>query len=232
MSAVVRQSPRLSIGGVDRLSMVDWPGQLCAVVFTQGCAWNCPYCHNPHLIPFKKRSPMAWSRVRDWLERRRGLLDGVVFSGGEPTLQDGLGGAMREVRDLGFAVALHTGGPRPDTLASLTDRLDWVGFDFKAPFERYAFITGRDQGESARESLRLLLDAGIALEVRTTWHPALLSPADLLTMGQSLLELGVQEWTLQRFRAQGCLSKELCAHPPAEPALDPLRELGLRVELR
>jgi len=232
MTTLDKPPPRLSIGGVDRLSMVDWPGQLCAVVFTQGCAWNCPYCHNPHLIPFKKRSPMAWSRVRDWLERRRGLLDGVVFSGGEPTLQSGLPQAMQEVRALGFDVALHTGGPQPEAIAAILDKLQWVGFDFKAPFERYAFITGRDQGEEARESLQLLLKAGIEVEVRTTWHPALLQPSDLSAMGQSLRELGIRSWTLQRFRAQGCLSEELCAHPPMDPALDPLRELGLEITVR
>lgn len=196
--------------------MVDWPGELAAVIFCQGCAWNCRYCHNPHLIPFAHRGQYEWAAVRDWLEGRRGLLDGVVFSGGEATYQPGLLHALKEVRALGFRTGLHTGGPAPERFAPLLPWLDWVGFDFKAPFGRYAPITGSDQGHRARESFRHLLASGVSHEVRTTWHPALLSEADLREMAHTLEEAGCRRWVIQRFRPEGCGDEALCRQPVGE----------------
>src|SRR5690606_38132990 len=103
----------LRVGGLERLSMCDWPGELAATIFCQGCPWDCPYCHNPHLLPVTGRHEIAWREVVDFLKSRRGLLDGVVFSGGEPTLQSALPQAIAEVRDLGFRIGLHTAGPYP-----------------------------------------------------------------------------------------------------------------------
>ena len=89
----------LRIGGFVGLSACDWPGELAATVFCQGCPWSCGYCHNPHLISPSTATAMDWPDVLSFLDSRRGLLDGVVFSGGEPTLQAGLPEAMREVRE-------------------------------------------------------------------------------------------------------------------------------------
>jgi len=213
-------APALRIGGLERLSVVDWPGELVAVVFCQGCAWNCRYCHNPHLIPFAHRGEYEWEKVRDWLRGRRGLLDGVVFSGGEATFQTGLLSALREVRGLGFRTGLHTGGPVPERFAPLLEWLDWVGFDFKAPFDRYAKVTRSEQGHRAEASFRHLLASGVSHEIRTTWHPALLSAADLHSMAQTLEEAGCRQWVIQRFRPEGCEDELLCREPVGElPAL-------------
>ena len=92
----------LRVGGLTQLSLSDWPGQLAAVVFCQGCPWRCGYCHNPHLIPPRAAAALEWDDVLAFLERRRGLLDAVVFSGGEPTAQRGLAAAMREARALAY----------------------------------------------------------------------------------------------------------------------------------
>ena len=124
----------LRVGGLERLSMCDWPGELAATIFCQGCPWDCPYCHNPHLLPVTGRHEIAWREVVDFLKSRRGLLDGVVFSGGEPTLQSALPQAIAEVRDLGFRIGLHTAGPYPGRLAQVLPLVDWVGFDIKTPF--------------------------------------------------------------------------------------------------
>jgi pyruvate formate lyase activating enzyme len=202
-------SSSLRIGGLERLSLVDWPGQLAAVVFCQGCGWHCRYCHNPHLIPFPPASKFAWPDIMAWLEHRRGLLDAVVFSGGEPTLQPGLYAAMKEARALDFKIGLHTGGPVPENLHPLLSLLDWVGFDFKAPFSSYARITGHPHGEQARTSFQMLGSARVRCEVRTTWHPHLLSKEDLSDMARSLSEAGCTEWIIQRFRPDGCTDEEL-----------------------
>jgi pyruvate formate lyase activating enzyme len=213
----------LRIGGLEKLSAVDWPGQLVAVVFCQGCAWRCRYCHNPHLIPFGTAPTMGWPEVVAWLGRRRGLLDGVVFSGGEPTHQPGLAAVMRDARDLGFKIGLHTGGPAPEKIGPLLPLLDWVGFDFKAPFSNYAKITGLDHGRRAQASLRLLRAAKVACEIRTTWHPALLSAEDLGTMAETLVDEGCDEWVIQRFRPDGCVDGEL-----GRTALGPLPAFDAR----
>lgn len=126
------RSAELRVGGLVPLSTCDWPGQLAATLFCQGCPWDCPYCHNPHLREIRAGETLVWRDLMTWLESRRGLLDGVVFSGGEPTLQAALPDAVREVRRLGFRIGLHTAGPYPKRLATLLPWLDWVGFDVKA----------------------------------------------------------------------------------------------------
>lgn len=147
---------------------------------------------------------IAWSSVLDFLARRRGLLDAVVFSGGEPTLQTALPDAITNVRALGFRVGLHTAGMAPGRFAALLPLLDWVGFDVKAPFAAYPRITGVERSsENALESLRSLLASGIRYEVRTTVHPLLLGPPDLLELKAQLLDLGVEDFVVQQFRTQG-----------------------------
>jgi pyruvate formate lyase activating enzyme len=227
-----REAAGLRVGGLEKLSLVDWPGLLSAVVFCQGCAWRCRYCHNPHLLPFGTKQELSWPGVVRWLERRRGLLDGVVFSGGEATCQTNLAGAMAEVRDLGFQVGLHTGGPAPWRIAQVAPLVDWVGFDFKAPFADYARVTGGDHGPRARESLRLILEAGVACEIRTTWHPALLSAADLSSMADTLSEMGCSDWVIQRFRPDGCADANLCAAPAGAVPEIRARDPGLRITVR
>lgn len=194
----------LRVGGVTALTSIDFPGRLAAVVFCQGCPWRCGYCHNPHLLDPSVESTMHWDAVMDFLARRRGLLDGVVFSGGEPTLQAALPEAMQQVRSLGFAVALHTAGMYPQRLAQALSLADWVGLDVKAPWWRYDAVTGvPGSGERVRESLGRLLDRGVPSECRTTWHPGLFSEAKLLSMGQDLADWGVQRWVVQACRLPG-----------------------------
>jgi pyruvate formate lyase activating enzyme len=153
---------------------------------------------------------IPWEEIAAFLEGRRGLLDGVVFSGGEPTLQPALLSAIQAVRHLGFRTGLHTAGMAPERLAALLPWVDWVGFDVKAPFSAYSRITGVDQsGAKALSSLRLLLASGVAYEVRTTLHPALLSPDDLLELQEELLSLGVTRYAVQHFQSAGTRSGRL-----------------------
>jgi len=196
----------LRIGGLSPHSSCDWPGQLVATVFAQGCPWACAYCHNPHLLPARGSDEIAWEEVLTFLRTRQGLLDGVVFSGGEPTLQDALLGAIADVRELGFQVGLHTGGQFPERLARVLPLVDWLGFDVKAPWDDYDRITGvAGSGASARASLALVVASGVSFEARTTVHPALLSPNDLSMLAEELQVAGVHRYAVQGFRPQGCV---------------------------
>jgi len=197
------------------MSTADWPGKLAAVVFCQGCAWNCPYCHNAALRPAGAPAERTWPEVLRWLETRRGLLEAVVFSGGEPLLQPELAQAMRQVRALGFEVGLHSSGMDPQALALTLPHADWIGLDLKAPRAAYGRITGVAAGgggaEAAWASLNLLRASGVSFELRTTWHPALLSGEDLLALAQELSALEGLTWAVQAFQPQGCADAELAA---------------------
>jgi pyruvate formate lyase activating enzyme len=158
----------LRVGGLTPLSAGDYPDKLAAVVFCQGCAWRCDYCHNRHLVPTKGETEWPWPRVQSFLEKRRGLLDAVVFSGGEPTMQPSLARAMVEVKALGYLVGLHTAGIVPKRLKAVLPLVDWVGMDVKGSWQEHAAITGvPGSGARARESYELILASGVACEFHT-----------------------------------------------------------------
>lgn len=198
-----------ALGGLVPFSAGDFPGRLAAVVFAQGCPLRCRYCHNAHLRP-RQDGSLSWDMITAWLRRRRGLLDGVVVSGGEPTVQVGLADALHDIRKLGFAAGLHSSGVNPKRLAEVLPLLDWIGLDMKAPFEKYALVAGSAAaGQRARQSLHAVLDSGKEFEIRTTLHPSLLSAEDLLAMAGELHRVGVRHWVLQMFRPTGCEDTEL-----------------------
>jgi pyruvate formate lyase activating enzyme len=212
-----RPEQALRIGGFVPFSTVDFPGRLAAVVFCQGCPWSCRYCHNPHLQPFDGGTP-DWPRIEAFLETRRGLLDAVVFSGGEPTAQLELLDAMRSARRMGFAVGLHTAGIFPFRLRRALDYADWVGLDVKAPFDCYEATTGcRASGRSAEEALRIVLRSGVDYELRTTVHPALLDDSAKNRIRHCLEHLGARPTRWQEFRAAGCHDEELNALARSNP---------------
>lgn len=156
-----------------------------------------------------------------FLRRRQGLLDAVVFSGGEPTLQDGLKQAITEVRELGFKIGLHTGGTYPSRLGELLPLSSWVGMDIKAAFTDYEKVTGTPaSGEKARESARLLLASGVPYEFRTTVHPLYHTPDSLLQLAEELQQLGAKHFLLQEFRPQGCANEAVSATYSAQELLD------------
>ena len=220
-TAHVAAAPRLAVGGFEPYTSTDYPDALAAVVFCQGCPWHCRYCHNPHLIAAHGGEERYFAQILAWLASRRGLLDAVVFSGGEPTAQRELPAAIDAVHALGFAVGLHTSGAYPRRLAEVLPKLDWVGIDVKAPVAHYATVTGvPGSGISALASLNLVRNAGIAYEVRTTVHPLLTPPDAMERLARELAACGVERWILQAFRATGCTNEALVAAAPKGATLD------------
>ena len=193
----------LQIAGLTPMSSVDWPGKFVATVFAQGCPWACPYCHNQAIIDPKIPGVVSWERVEELLGRRRGLLDGVVFSGGEATRQLAVLPAMSRVRELGFEVGLHTAGPYPARLHEIlrTGLVDWVGIDIKAmPGPHYEAVAGRpNAGPKAWESLGEVLDSGVSYEVRLTVYPD--GPRDGYEVASCVKDLGATHFALQQARA-------------------------------
>lgn len=167
----------MRIGGFVPVSLNDFPGRIAAVVFTQGCNWRCPWCHNPALVdPERFTAPLDEGALLARLASRRGRLDGVVVSGGEPTLQPDLAGFFARVKALGFAAKLDTNGSRPQVVRALLDArlLDYVAMDLKAPWDRCGAAAGMAvDTASLQETIALLRAAGIDHELRTTRWPGL-----------------------------------------------------------
>jgi len=188
----------IEVSGLVPFTTVDFPGRLAAVVFCQGCAWRCGYCHNAHLRDFSPGT-LAWHEVKDFLLARQGLLEAVVFSGGEPLAQPALARAMGEVRNLGFMVGLHTAGSNVQRLRQVLPLVDWVGLDIKAPAVRYREITGARGARAVYRCLAALIAAGVPYEVRTTVD-ARLGSADLDAIREELHAAGAAGWRLQACR--------------------------------
>lgn len=179
----------MRICGLQKLSMVDYPGKLAATVFTGGCNLRCPFCHNALLVTRLEESPiLTEDEVMDFLKKRRGLLDGVVLSGGEPLMHPGAADFLAAVRDMGFAVKLDTNGFYPQQLAHILDRklADYVAMDIKNRREKYGLTCGLPDLDPApvEESLRILAASGADCELRTTLVRELHAPEDLPALGQ------------------------------------------------
>lgn len=193
----------IKIGGVETFSTVDFPNMMAAVVFMQGCPWRCPFCHNTALQKIGAETNFIWEKFIEFLKSRKGILDAVVFSGGEPLVQDDLYTYIEEVKALGFKIALHTGGYRPEAFAKVLPLLDWVGFDIKAPFEAEHYkraIGGLDHFNKAMESLDLLIKSKLPFECRTTCDPRVLGIDDIYKIADGLKSRGVKEYYLQKYR--------------------------------
>lgn len=192
------------IAGMQKNSFVDYPGRISAVLFTPGCNMDCFYCHNRTLLDSSSNHEMySCETVLKFLKERKKFLDGLVISGGEPTLQRGLESFIREVKELGYPVKLDTNGTSPHVLESLVEKglLDYVAMDVKAPIKRYSEICGVPVDIKAIEaSIHLLLQGKIAYEFRTTVAPQL-REEDILDI--AMMIKGARLYVLQRLREKG-----------------------------
>ena len=218
----------IRIAGLTRFSSVDFQGVLAAVLYTPGCNYDCFYCHNRPLLQHKT-PVLPTSDVLAWLDKRRGQLEGVVISGGEPSLQPDLEPFVRAIKDMGYLVKLDTNGSRPKQLAALLQArlLDRVAVDYKAPWHRYKEICRCGPGDiqAVQTSLQLLGQHPVAWEARTTVVPQL-TLSDLLLMAAAVPALPA--WFLQPYRQPPVFRPEdriLCETPPYTE--DTLRRMQL-----
>nr|WP_207619002.1 anaerobic ribonucleoside-triphosphate reductase activating protein [Stutzerimonas degradans] len=200
----------MRVGGLVPLTTLDFPDHLACVLFCQGCGWRCRYCHNPQLIPACGSEEKPWAEILAFLEQRIGLLEAVVFSGGEPTLQSALPDAIAQVRALGYKVGLHSAGIKPKLFRQVLPLVDWVGFDIKALPEQSTLITGVEgSGKANWKSLDHLLESGVEHECRTTVHWNLFDAERLWDMSQRLRARGVERFVVQCVRTARMLDASL-----------------------
>ena len=198
----------MRICGLQKLSMVDYPGKLAATVFTGGCNLRCPFCHNAPLVTRLSESPvLTEEEVLDFLSARKGFLDGVVLSGGEPLLQPGAADFLDKVRSLGYAVKLDTNGCYPAALADILNRglVDYVAMDIKNSREKYPLTVGIPNLDLTpiEESIFLLRQNGINYEFRTTVVREFHTAEDIRAIGQWVG--GAPHYYLQNFVDSGDL---------------------------
>ena len=162
----------MMIGGLQKNSLIDYPGKISCVIFLSGCNFDCPYCHNPQLVKIDKQTPsIGENHIYMFLQNRKGFLDGVVISGGEPTIQPGLISMCKKIKQMGYPVKLDTNGSRPEVIRWLIeeDLIDYIAMDVKTDPERYPRYIQRDcNAETIRSSIRIIMDSRISHEFKTT----------------------------------------------------------------
>jgi len=193
----------MKIAGFVPLSLCDYPGHVAAVVFTQGCNFNCPFCHNGHLIPPSaiEQVLLDADAVLERLKERRSRLQGVVITGGEPVLQKNLAPFLTRIKEIGLKIKLDTNGASPGILRSLLDKklVDFVAMDIKAPWHKYNLLSGVNCDVSAlQESVDIIASSGIDHQFRTTQYHELLADEDYTKIKNMIPDSSPHVW--QDFR--------------------------------
>lgn len=211
----------MQIKGFIENSLIEWEGMISSIIFLSGCNFRCPYCHSPHLVnPTEDLETIPLEAVISHLKKKRGWVDGVVVSGGEPTLHSGLKGLLRELKALGLKVKLDTNGTNPDLLEELIKDglLDCVAMDIKAPLEdkNYRKVAGAACSvQDLRRSIKVIIESGLEHEFRTTVCPSYLGEKEIKDIARALQ--GAKRYVLQSFRPTNCLDPsmlEVTAYPP------------------
>jgi pyruvate formate lyase activating enzyme len=189
-------------GGFQRFSLTDYPEKICAIVFTQGCNFRCPYCHNPELIEFKTSSSSSprEDEILSFLDGRKGKLDAVTITGGEPLLQSGLEDFLSEVKARGYLTKLDTNGSLPSKLEKIlaSNTVNYIAMDIKMSLDKYEAII-RQNIETAKisESIHMIMESGLDYEFRTTVVKPFFEEDDFIKIGHLIRDS--QLHILQRF---------------------------------
>lgn len=200
----------MNLAGFQKSSLIDYPGKLSAVIFTQGCNFRCFYCHNKSTWNMKKKGETKLSDVFDYLCKRRKMLDAVVITGGEPTLQKNLLGFMQAIKDLGYLIKLDTNGTEPDVILKAVQAglIDYLAMDIKGPEKKYSEITGvKVNFKMIEESIKIIKNSGVSYEFRTTFCPPVLLKEDL--NGIAILIGKCKKYALQSCNFEGIDQEKL-----------------------
>ena len=203
----------MKIGGLEKLSLIDYPGYLSAIVFTAGCNFRCHFCYNPMLVwPSSElggiqNKEKGFSQIPEedlflFLKDRVGKIEGIVITGGEPTMHNDLPEFIKKIKALGFKVKLDTNGTIPEMVKKIIDEkiIDYIAMDLKAPLEKYSTIVGVPiDCQKIVESVKIVIESGLPHEFRTTVTPGFLEKDDFSKMGQIIQ--GADAWYLQKFKS-------------------------------
>ena len=219
------------IGGFQRFSLIDYPDKVCAIVFTQGCNFRCPYCHNPELVCLRRDKSASGGfkeeEIFSFLERRKGKLDAVTITGGEPLLQSDLDDFLSAVKALGYLVKLDTNGSFPSKLEKIvrSKSVDYIAMDIKASLDKYEYVIKRKiEKTKILDSVKLIMDSGLDYEFRTTVVRSLFEKDDFYKIGK--LIKNARLYVLQRFVSSKVLDEKfLDMQSCSDEELDSFKEI-------
>lgn len=187
-------------GGLQKITLIDYPGKVASMVYTIGCNFRCPYCHNPELVDETVEARFPEAEIFDFLKSRKGIVEGLVITGGEPTMHEDLPDFMRKVKKMGFLVKLDSNGTNPEMLKYVIDKMlvDYIAMDIKAPLYKYSQAVARPVDPSIlRRSIKLIKSSGIPYEFRTTVVKFMLSPEDMEEIVEEIK--GADKYFIQKF---------------------------------
>lgn len=191
----------MKIGALQKFSLIDYPGKVCAIIFTIGCNFRCGYCHNPELVdPKRFPKPMPEKKIISFLQKRKGKLEAISITGGEPTLQPDLISFLEQIKHLDYLVKLDTNGTNPNMLQQAIENklVDYIAMDIKGPLNRYQEIINIAPNTKAiKKSISLIMNSGIGYEFRTTITKPQISTKDIIEIGKSIK--GAKLFALQKF---------------------------------
>ena len=205
----------MNIRGIVKFTLVDYPGRLACIIFTGGCNFICPYCHNPFLVVDHESQPLINEEdFFTFLSSRVGKLDAVVISGGEPTLQKNLIDFSSKIKEMGFGVKIDTNGSNFSAIKKMHEKncIDYIGIDYKAPARKYEAVSGRSNYryiDNLKKTISFVVKNNVPYDIRTTVHKSILNIEDLFTIRKELNSFGIKEWTLQQFNPVEVLDEEL-----------------------
>jgi len=201
----------MKIAGYLKTSLIEWPGKISSVIFVPGCNFRCPFCHNADLVNPKRghRLPLiGQDEIFADLKKRKKWVDGVVVTGGEPTLQTDLSRFLSRLKRMGFLTMIETNGSKPEIIALLLagSIIDYIAMDYKGNFDSYQNFTNvKTQNSNVKSSMKLILKSGIDFEFRTTVVPGLHNEQVLIQMAKELKQISNFKWYLQNFQPKNCL---------------------------
>ena len=206
------------LGGLQKLTLIDYPGKLAAIIFVSGCSFRCGFCYNPELVlpeKIKEHPKISEDFIFDFLKERQGMLEGVVITGGEPTIQRDLPDFLKKIKNLGYSVKLDSNGSNPEMLKELIDKklIDYIALDIKGPREKYQKITGAEVDlEKIKKSVELAKNSNIDYEFRSTILPIVHTKEDIVNMAKWIS--GAKVYYLQQFRPEKTLDPKYEKYKP------------------